>query len=71
MNNGTATLLQTSKNKSVKDSGSAAVYLQLKYKQHEKGQWYKGGGGCGRFWNVGAVAFIREFQGSLLVWWDS
>ena len=26
-----------------------------------------GGCGCGRFWNAGAAAFIREFQGSPLV----
>ena len=29
--------------------------------------WSKGGGGCGRYWNVGAAAFITEFQDSPLV----
>ncbi len=28
------------------------------------------GGVCGRFRNVGAAAFIREFRGSPLVWQD-
>ena len=28
----------------------------------------KGGGRCGRFWNVGSAAFIGDFQSSPLVW---
>ena len=31
----------------------------------------RGGGGCGHFYNLGVTAFIRELQGSPLVWWDS
>ncbi len=46
-----------------KVSGSAIFYLCMIMKMLKLNN-HKGGGGCGRFFNVGAAAFIREFQGS-------